>query len=103
MIRFDGSVGLCPVELKGRNVKRGLRQLEVAIRALGESIVDGRDVPPETELRACLLSTASEPYKSNHYRRARESLEKLLGTHRLLVKTGLPRRAMFDLGPFLRS
>lgn len=102
MVLFDGSVRICPVELKGRNISRGLRQLEVTCRGFERKLGEGEE-SAGIELRAGLLSTASEPHKSRFYRRSRERLEQLLGSRRLLVKTGLPRRAMFDLGPFLRA
>ncbi len=91
---------VCAAELKGRNITRGLTQL----LAVSEDLLSapGRRSDRGFLLRACLLSTSSEP-GGRHYRKRRSRLEGLLGADSVLVKTGLPSRTELDVTRFLRS
>lgn len=96
----EGPPCICAVELKGRNITRGLSQLLAVVEDLLPP--PGRQAADAAAVRACLLSTSPEPGGS-HYRRRRSRLEGLLGEGSLLVKTGLPSRTELDVTRFVRS
>ena len=96
----EGRPSICAVELKGRNITRGLSQL---LAVVGDLLPpQGREAADAAVVRACLLSTSPEP-GGPHYRRRRARLEGLLGEDSVLVKTGLPSRTELDVTRFVRS
>ena len=100
MLQGEGQLTICAVELKGRNITRGLTQLLAVTRDLLPPPGHGGARP--RRLKACLLSTASEP-SGRHYSQRRQSLESMLGADSVLVRTGLPSRTELDVTDFLRS
>lgn len=99
MERAAGPV-LCAVELKGRNITRGLTQLLAVVNDL--LVPKGQPVDGGTAIRACLLSTSSEP-GGRHYSLRRGRLEELLGRGSVLVRTGLPPRTELEITAFIRG
>lgn len=97
---LPGETVLCAVELKGRNITRGLTQLlavaEDLLPAAGEA-ARGRPT-----VRASLLSTSPEP-GGRHYADRRGRLEEMLGREAVLVRTGLPSRTELDITGFVRG
>lgn|GEM_PF-4601053 len=100
VLRGEGPPSICAVELKGRNITRGLSQLLAVVEDLLPP--PGREAADAAVVRACLLSTSPEP-GGPHYRRRRSRLEGLLGGGSVLVRTGLPSRTELDVTGFIRS
>jgi hypothetical protein len=90
----------CAVELKGRNITRGLSQLLAVVSDLLPPA--GRKAGDAPVVRACLLSTSPEP-GGHHYGRRRGRLEDMLGGDSVLVRTGLPARTELDVTRFIRG